>query len=386
MTRLHPQLSEASVRLKEQLESRICGQSRAIRNIVSVMEIFYSGLHSSERPIACVLYLGPSGCGKTECVRALAEILHSDKDRLVRINCELLQQEHSVGNLIGSAKGYVGYSDDPLLSQRNIDRHRDPKSPNVPTLLLFDEVDKMAQSGLNVLLGLMDTGRVVLSSGDEVDLRNSLIVCTCNLAARELARELTDSHVGFHGEQKSEVTEDRIWKISKKAVERHMRPELIGRFTKIVTFHALSPKTLSRILEIQLGDIQQRLIKAGHPIVLRLTAPAKRYCLREGISPEYGARPLRTLLDKVIVAPLASILNAKAVRAGDMVLVSLNRGKLVFSSERRKVIVPAPVPISVAPVPFEPLLDTPEREVSLPQPLPEPQPEPMCCDWMAMGC
>jgi ATP-dependent Clp protease ATP-binding subunit ClpB len=335
MRKLYPELSKEAVKLQEGLEARIIGQDRAIRNLVQVLEIHNAGLHDPHRPIACLLYLGPSGCGKTETVRALAEILHGNKDSFLRINCELLQQEHTVGNLVGSAKGYVGYGDEAILSQKQLDKHRKEGS-SAPSILLWDEIDKAANSILNVLLGIFDTGRVTLSNGQDVDLRNSIQICTCNLAAKELARLLSSSGLGFQGEKEHSATDDQIWKTSKEAVKKHMRPELIGRFTKIITFHSLSDKALNQILDIQINDIQKRLIDSKHLVLLRVTSDARALLIKEGTSQEYGARTLRKTIEKKVVVPLASILAAKSVQDGDAIVVSMDHEKLIFSCDPKK--------------------------------------------------
>jgi ATP-dependent Clp protease ATP-binding subunit ClpB len=316
---------EKLVNMEEHLRERVVGQDEALTAVANAVRTARAGLHDPNRPLGSFLFLGPTGVGKTETVRALAEFLFDDPHAMVRIDMSEYQEKYTVSRLIGAPPGYVGYEEAGQLTEAV---RRRPYS-----VLLFDEVEKAHPDVLNVLLQLLDDGRLTDGQGRTVDFRNTIVIMTSNLGSQ---------HISEPGLPWSEI-ERRVMDILRQS----FRPELLNRIDEVVIFHALGLEQISRIVEIQLADLRKRL--AERKITLELSDSAKELLAREGFDPVYGARPLRRAIQQQVVQPLALQLLQGAFRDGDHILVDVDKGKIVFRKEEaapqspEQKGVPAPV-------------------------------------------
>jgi ATP-dependent Clp protease ATP-binding subunit ClpB len=258
-----------------------------------------AGLQDPNRPLGSFLFLGPTGVGKTETARALAEFLFDDEQALVRIDMSEYQEKHTVSRLIGAPPGYVGYDEAGQLTEAV---RRRPYS-----VVLFDEVEKAHPEVLNVLLQLLDDGRLTDAQGRTVDFRNTIVIMTSNLGSQWITER--------------GLSEDEIRERVMDAVRTHFRPELINRIDEIVIFHALGLEQIQRIVEIQLRGLRTRL--AERKMSLELTPAAEQELAREGFDPVYGARPLKRTIQKALVQPLAMRLLQGEFSDGDTIVVDV---------------------------------------------------------------
>jgi ATP-dependent Clp protease ATP-binding subunit ClpB len=302
---------EKLVHMEERLRERVIGQDEAISAVANAVRAARAGLQDPNRPLGSFLFLGPTGVGKTETARALAEFLFDDEQALVRIDMSEYQEKHTVSRLIGAPPGYVGYEEAGQLTEAV---RRRPYS-----VTLFDEVEKAHPEVLNVLLQLLDDGRLTDGQGRTVDFRNTIVIMTSNLGSQWITER------GLAWEQIRERVMD--------AVRGHFRPELLNRIDEIVIFRPLGLEQITSIVDIQLRGLRARL--AERKIDLELTPAAREQLGREGFDPIYGARPLRRAIQKEIVQPLAMELLRGQFRDGDTIRVDVRDGELAFESGDR---------------------------------------------------
>ncbi|MEA2584094.1 MAG: ATP-dependent Clp protease ATP-binding subunit ClpB [Thermomicrobiales bacterium] len=306
---------EKLIQMEDRLRERVVGQDEAIAAVANTVRAARAGLQDPNRPLGSFLFLGPTGVGKTETARALAEFLFDSEEAMVRIDMSEYQERHTVSRLIGAPPGYVGYEEAGQLTESV---RRRPYS-----VVLFDEVEKAHPEVLNILLQVLDDGRLTDAQGRTVDFRNTIIIMTSNLGSIWITERDLDW--------------DEIQARVMDAVRGHFRPELINRIDEIVIFRPLGMEQIERIVEIQLGGLRARL--AERHMELELTEAAKEYLAREGFDPIYGARPLRRAIQREIIQPLAMRLLRGDFHDGDTVVVDARNGQLVF--ERREAPVAA---------------------------------------------
>ncbi|HZU04641.1 MAG TPA: ATP-dependent chaperone ClpB [Chloroflexota bacterium] len=304
---------EKLIHMEERLRERVVGQDEALAAVANAVRAARAGLQDPNRPLGSFLFLGPTGVGKTETARALAEFLFDDERALVRIDMSEYQEKHTVSRLIGAPPGYVGYEEAGQLTEAV---RRRPYS-----VILFDEVEKAHPEVLNVLLQLLDDGRLTDAQGRTVDFKNTIVIMTSNLGSQWI----TEPGLSWE-EIKARVME---------AVRLHFRPELLNRIDEIVIFRPLGLEQILEIVDIQLRGLRARL--AERKIALELTPAAKEFLAREGFDPIYGARPLKRTIQKEIVQPLASRLLQGEFRDGDTIVVDVADGQLTF--RRREAAV-----------------------------------------------
>jgi ATP-dependent Clp protease ATP-binding subunit ClpB len=295
--------------MEDRLRERVVGQEEAIVAVANTVRAARAGLQDPNRPLGSFLFLGPTGVGKTETARALAEFLFDDEQALVRIDMSEYQEKHTVSRLIGAPPGYVGYDEAGQLTEAV---RRRPYS-----VVLFDEVEKAHPDVLNVLLQLLDDGRLTDAQGRTVDFRNTIVVMTSNLGSQWITER--------------GLSEDEIRERVMDAVRTHFRPELVNRIDEIVIFHALDLDQIQRIVEIQLRGLRQRL--AERKITLELTPAAELELARSGFDPIYGARPLKRTIQKELVQPLAvHLLQGDFGDGANIVVDAADDGKITFES------------------------------------------------------
>src|SRR5713101_3935846 len=269
------------LQMEERLRERVVGQEEAIGAVANTVRAARAGLQDANRPLGSFLFLGPTGVGKTETARALAEFLFDDEQALIRIDMSEYQEKHTVSRLIGAPPGYVLFFDDTALTEAV---RRRPYS-----VVLFDEIEKAHPDVFNVLLQILDDGRLTDGQGRTIDFRNTIVIMTSNLGSQWIVER------GLSADEIRERVMD--------AVRTHFRPELINRIDEIVIFGALGLEQIQRIVEIQLRGLRQRL--AERKMTLELTPAAEQELARAGFDPVYGARPLKRTIQKELVQPLA---------------------------------------------------------------------------------
>jgi ATP-dependent Clp protease ATP-binding subunit ClpB len=297
------------LRMEEQLHARVVGQDEAVLAVANAVRRSRSGLSDPQRPIGSFIFLGPTGVGKTELARALAEFLFDDERAMVRIDMSEYMEKHSVSRLIGAPPGYVGYDEGGQLTEAV---RRRPYS-----VILFDEIEKAHHDVFNVLLQLLDDGRLTDGQGRTVDFRNTVVIMTSNIGSHAI-QELA-------GKDREEMRR-RVM----EAVQEHFRPEFLNRVDEIILFESLSIEQITHIVDIQLEMLRKRL--AERKLALTLTDTAKTAIAKAGYDPVYGARPLKRAIQRQIQDPLAQRLLAGAFREGDQILVdAAPDGALTFA-------------------------------------------------------
>ncbi len=297
---------EKLVHMEERLRQRVVGQEDAIVAVANAVRRARSGLQDPHRPVGSFIYLGPTGVGKTELARALAEFLFDDENAMVRIDMSEYMEKHTVARLIGAPPGYVGYEEGGQLTEAV---RRRPYA-----VILFDEIEKAHHDVFNVLLQLLDDGRLTDGQGRVVDFKNAVVILTSNIGSRHFAEGLGDTE-----SVRRHVMED---------LRAHFRPEFLNRVDEIILFHSLGRHELKRIVEIQLGRVQQRL--ADQRITLTVTDAAKELLTREGYDPVFGARPLKRVIQKQILDALSLEILSGRFKEGDKIRADVSDGKLVF--------------------------------------------------------
>jgi ATP-dependent Clp protease ATP-binding subunit ClpB len=289
---------EKLLHMEERLHSRVIGQEEAVAAVSNAIRRARADLSDPNRPLGSFFFLGPTGVGKTELAKALAEFLFDDENALVRIDMSEYMEHHTVSRLIGAPPGYIGYDEGGQLTEAV---RRKPYC-----VILFDEVEKAHQDVLNVLLQLLDDGRLTDGHGRVVSFKNTVVIMTSNVGSQLFSSQQS----AVSGQQKAEVME---------VLRKTFRPEFLNRIDEIVFFNRLTPKELDRIVELQVARAQRRL--TDRQVTLKLTNRAKAFLAKEGFDPVYGARPLRRAVQKYVMDPLAMRLLEGSLKAGQTVTV-----------------------------------------------------------------
>jgi ATP-dependent Clp protease ATP-binding subunit ClpB len=327
----------AAAGLQDELQKMIAGQEEAIQEIVNIYQMHLAGLATPGRPVGALLLLGPTGTGKTRIVEAMAEALVGTPRAVLKIDCGEFQHSHEIAKLVGSPPGYLGHRETrPLLSQETLNQYHTDRVKL--SFVLFDEIEKASDAVWNLLLGVLDKATLTLGDNRRVDFSDSIIFLTSNLGAKEMSSIMSPG-LGFGtgrcaGPQ--ECSEDMLNRVKRAAIEaarRKFTPEFINRLDKMIVFHPLGENELRRIVEIELGRLQDRILtnSAAGGFVLRVTAQVRERLLREGVDARYGARHLRRAIEGLIVQPLSSLVASGKVQQGDMVEIDDEGGeRLVF--------------------------------------------------------
>ncbi|MFA4016824.1 MAG: hypothetical protein RUDDFDWM_001935 [Candidatus Fervidibacterota bacterium] len=308
VTKLMEGETQKLLKMEERLRMRVVGQDHAIEAVANAVRRARAGLQDPNRPLASFIFIGPTGVGKTELAKALAEFLFDDERAMVRIDMSEYQEKHSVSRLIGAPPGYVGYEEGGQLTEAV---RRRPYS-----VILFDEIEKAHPEVFNVLLQVLDDGRLTDGHGRTVDFRNTIIIMTSNLGTETIYRTLN-----------FEALEREV----RMALQMHLRPEFLNRIDEIIVFKPLSKDVIERIVDLQIEKLQERL--ADKKLKLELTEKARSRLAEEGYDPTFGARPLRRTIERRIANPLAKKIIAGDVKEGDRVLVDYDEaiGEFTFT-------------------------------------------------------
>ena len=319
VTRMLEEEVKKLLRMEEELKKRVVGQNEAISKIANAVRRSRAGISDEDRPIGSFIFLGPTGVGKTELARSLAEFVFNDEKALVRVDMSEFMERHAISKFIGSPPGYVGYEEGGQLTE--LIRHR-PYA-----VILFDEIEKAHPEVFNIMLQILDNGRLTDAKGRHVNFKNSIIVMTSNVGS-EFVHEM--EKLGFATEEDStkDKKEDELKDKIRKSLERRFRPEFLNRLDEIIIFNTLSKENLKSVVEIQLARMKRRL--AGKSIEIELTPAAKEFIASEGYDPHYGARPLKRFIESKILNPLAVHLVRGSIKSGDKVLVTVKGGEFAI--------------------------------------------------------
>ena len=315
---------EKLIHMEDRLRERVVGQDEAIAAVANAVRAARAGLQDPDRPVGSFLFLGPTGVGKTETARALAEFLFDSESAMTRIDMSEYQERHTVSRLIGAPPGYVGYEEAGQLTEAV---RRRPY-----TVVLLDEIEKAHPEVLNILLQVLDDGRLTDAQGRTVDFRNTIIIMTSNLGSEHVLPEFlaTSGVVDLAERMKArEKMRERVM----EAVRAAFRPELLNRIDDIVIFNPLGQEQIKRIVDIQLQDVRARL--AQRNIELTLTDAARERLAVEGFDPVYGARPLKRAIQQHVIQPLAVQLLKGELSDGDRVVADVRDGRIEFRRDER---------------------------------------------------
>src|ERR1700677_1296341 len=310
-------MGRESLELQANLRKRIVGQEEAIREIVSIYQMYLTRMNAPGRPIGNLLFLGPTGSRKTRIVEATAESLLNNTRAVIKIDCAEFQHSHEIAKLIGSPPGYLGHREtSPFLSQEVLNQYH--TSTMKLSLVLFDEIEKASDALWNLLLGILDKGRLTLGDNRQVDFSRSIIFMTSNLGSSEMSALMSPT-LGFsahdagrksHAGTVDEALRGKMERSGEGAVRRKFTPEFVNRLDKIVTFHPLGGEQLRKILDIELASVQQRILTAApnKSFVFQTTEKARSFLLDQGIDMRYGARYLKRAIDRLLVQPMSNLI------------------------------------------------------------------------------
>ncbi len=322
VARIAEEESERLLHLEEELHKRVVGQDEAVTAVAKAVRRARAGLKDPKRPVGSFLFLGPTGVGKTELARALASSLFGDENAMIRLDMSEYMEKHTVSRLVGAPPGYVGYEEGGQLTDAV---RRKPYS-----VILFDEVEKAHADFFNILLQVLDDGRLTDSQGRTVDFRNTVIIMTSNLGANFL--KLDSAEMGFlaakNKDSKKEIDFEEAKKQSLDAVRHHFRPEFLNRIDEMIVFHPLTADNLHHIVNILLQDVVKRLHERD--IEIEISQPAMDVLVKEGSDFAYGARPLKRAIQRLVEDPVSDIILKGEVEEGGLIKVEEKDGDLDF--------------------------------------------------------
>jgi ATP-dependent Clp protease ATP-binding subunit ClpC len=335
--RLATEESERLLNLEDELHKRYVGQNEAVNAVAQAIRRARAGLKNPRRPIGSFLFLGRTGVGKSELAKALASSLFGDDDAIITIDMSEYMERHAVSRLVGAPPGYVGYEEGGQLTEA-VRRH--PYS-----VVLLDEIEKAHPEVFNILLQILDEGRLTEAKGRAVDFRNTVIIMTSNVGAETIKRHGSIGFVhGAEADSEHEEMRDRLM----DEVKRTFRPEFINRIDDIIVFHSLSDDQLTHIVSLMLNDVEKRVKESGYG--LEVTEAARDLIAQEGHDPTYGARPLRRAIQRLVENGLAEELLAGRLHEGDTVVVDVLDRHVVFRRKDEAEAKEEPVAAEVASV------------------------------------
>ncbi len=311
--------SKKLMRLEEVLSGRVIGQAEAISKVAHAVRRSRAGIQDEDRPIASLMFLGPTGVGKTELAKALAEFMFNDEKSLIRFDMSEYMERHTVAKFIGSPAGYVGYEEGGQLTEKI--KHR-PYS-----VILFDEIEKAHPEIFNVMLQILDNGRLTDAKGRTVNFKNTVIIMTSNVGS-EFLREMARLGFADGAEGSRESKEDDLKEQIRKSLERKFRPEFLNRLDEVIIFNSLNPAVITSIVEQQLDKVRVRM--GGKGITLAFSDSLKKYIREKGYDERYGARPVKRAIQTHVLNRLAEEIVSGRMKEGDDVLCDARDGEVLF--------------------------------------------------------
>jgi ATP-dependent Clp protease ATP-binding subunit ClpC len=312
--------------MEEELHKRVIGQEDAIKALARSIRRTRAGLKDPKRPSGSFIFLGPTGVGKTELARTLSEFLFGDSSAMIQLDMSEYMEKHTVSRLVGSPPGYVGYEEGGQLTEAV---RRKPFS-----VVLFDEIEKAHPDVFNALLQILEEGRLTDSQGRTVDFKNTVLIMTSNLGTADLRK----AAVGF-SKTSEELTYERMKEKVHDALKNHFKPEFLNRIDEVIVFHELSRDEVTEIVDLLIARTRIQLESQG--LGLELTQEAKFFISEKGYQPELGARPLRRAIQQLVEDPLSERILTKEFRSGEIIIVDVADGELVFRATETPDIPPA---------------------------------------------
>jgi len=309
--------AEKLLHMEESLHQRIVGQDEAVTAISDAIRRARAGLKDPKRPIGSFIFLGPTGVGKTELAKALAEFLFDDEGAMVRLDMSEYMEKHTVSRLIGAPPGYIGYEEGGQLTE--VVRRRPFR------VILFDEVEKAHPDVFNILLQILEDGRLTDGHGRTVDFKNTVVIMTSNLGTQEFQRR----GMGFAKEEQSRSEQQRLKSAIETALKQTFRPEFLNRIDEIIIFNQLTEEQIKQIVNLLMNEVRKRL--SDRKVGVELTEAAREWLVKEGFDPNFGARPLRRTIQRYVENPLSKKILKGEFKEGDKVLVDISPEGLVFS-------------------------------------------------------
>jgi ATP-dependent Clp protease ATP-binding subunit ClpB len=352
--------STGTLDFETSLRSKIVGQEEGVQALVELYQVFCAGLNSPGRPVGNVLLLGPTGSGKTRIVEAAAEILFGDARAMIKVDCAEFQHSHEIAKLIGSPPGYLGHREThPLITQEELAKSHTEKLKL--SFLLFDEIEKASDSLWQLLLGMLDKATLTLGDNRKVDLSQTVIFLTSNLGGGEIT-EMMHGGLGFVQPADKPITglEKKVERTAMEAARRKFSPEFMNRLDKVVVFHPLQREQLEEVLQIELGNVQRRVLEtAKGQFLFRVTGAGRDFLLKEGTDQRYGARHLKRAIERHVVYPLANLLATEQVQLGDLVRIDWDgeHNLLTFVREGEGALVNNAPKQPTRPAPLEEIRD-----------------------------
>ncbi|MEO0093839.1 MAG: ATP-dependent Clp protease ATP-binding subunit [candidate division WOR-3 bacterium] len=310
------------LKMEEELKQRIVGQDHAIETIAKAIRRSRAGIKDPRRPIGSFIFLGPTGVGKTELARVLAKFMFGDENALIRFDMSEYMEKFNVSRLVGAPPGYVGYEEGGQLTERVRRKQY--------SVVLFDEIEKAHPDVFNILLQILEDGQITDSLGRKVNFKNTVIIMTSNIATEEIRRA---SSIGFQQEGEAESYERMKDKLLNE-VKKVFRPEFLNRIDEIIVFHSLDRPQMEKIVEIQLADIQERLKEKK--LNLQLSKAAKELLVEQGFDPQYGARPIKRALRRLLEDPLAEEILKNRFKENSVIYIDRAGDQLVFTEKKQE--------------------------------------------------
>lgn len=326
VNQLKEEETQRLMNLESILHERVIGQDEAVKSVSRAVRRARAGLKDPKRPMGSFIFLGPTGVGKTELARALAEAMFGDENAVIRIDMSEYGEKHSTSRLVGAPPGYVGYEEGGQLTEKV---RRKPYS-----VVLLDEIEKAHPEVFNILLQVLEDGRLTDSKGRVVDFRNTLIILTSNVGAEAIKRNST---LGFTAVVDAGADYDNMKGKVMDELKKSFRPEFLNRIDEIIVFHSLEEKHIAEIVTLMSEELRKRLLE--HEVDFELTDNAKSFLAKSGFDPAYGARPLRRAIQKHIEDKLSEELLTGNVTKGDSLLIDEENGAL--SVTKKDVVVPS---------------------------------------------
>jgi ATP-dependent Clp protease ATP-binding subunit ClpB len=321
VTRMLQSEREKLLHLEEDLHKRVVGQDEAVEAVADAIRLNRTGLSNQDRPIGSFLFLGTTGVGKTELAKALAEYLFDDENLLTRIDMSEYQERHTVSRLVGAPPGYVGYDEGGQLTEAV---RRKPYS-----VVLLDEIEKAHPDVFNILLQVLDDGRLTDSKGRVVNFKNTIIIMTSNLGSDLIREKFSDM---LEGEEEETIVETH--QLIMELLKRSLRPEFLNRIDEVTMFRPLSRKDIRAIVELQLDHLRSKLVEQD--IHLSITPQAMDWLAEEGYSPEFGARPLKRVIQKRVLKQLSKQMLGSTIQPGSQMVLDIFDGVVVFRKAIKK--------------------------------------------------
>jgi ATP-dependent Clp protease ATP-binding subunit ClpB len=320
VTRLIEEEVKKLKKMEQILAKKVVGQKEAIKAIANAIRRSRAGISEENRPLGSFMFLGPTGCGKTHTARALAEFLFNDENALIQLDMSEYMERHAVSKMIGSPPGYVGYEEGGQLTEKI---RRRPYS-----VVLLDEIEKAHPEVFNMLLQILEDGRLTDAKGRIASFKNTILIMTSNVGSEYISQM---APLGFMAEKERKTHQSLKEKV-KEALKQHFRPEFLNRVDEIIIFNYLGKKEIEEIVDLELAKVIDRLKKRN--IKIRFNGPAKKILAEKGFDPNFGARPLKRVIQKLVLDPLALNIVAGEVKEGQQVVVGTSQGKIVFGSRK----------------------------------------------------